>query len=184
MKNSTQLNIKRVVYGALLIALGMILPNLFHMFGGSSAGRVFLPMHLVVLLAGMILGPLWGAAVAVILPVLSSLTTGMPAVPMLYLMLFELVAYAVISGFCARKMDPYFTLPIAMVGGRLFYALVLYIAAKVFKMNVPAVETVITAFTVGLPGIAVQLIFIPPIWYALRKGGFLLVYKGKGKKSY
>ena len=90
-------SVKKIVYGGLLIAIGVILPQLFHIFG-QSAGQTFLPMHIPVILAGMLIGPVWGLGVAVIVPILSSLITGMPPVPMLYFMLFELAAYAVVSG--------------------------------------------------------------------------------------
>ena len=63
-------NVKRMVYGGLLIAIGVILPQAFHIFG-QSAGQTFLPMHIPVILAGMLIGPLWGAGVAVIVPLLS-----------------------------------------------------------------------------------------------------------------
>lgn len=184
MKKSTVTNVKRVCYAGLIIAIGMLLPQLFHMFGGQASGTMFLPMHLPVLLAGMILGPWWGLGIAVVLPVFSSLITGMPPVPVVYFMLIELSAYAVISGFCARKMNPYFTLVLSLVGGRLFYAGVLFLLGTLFKLNVPAVGVIIPAFVTGLPGIALQLIFIPPIWYALRKGGLLLVYQRRNRKSY
>ena len=95
-------SVKKIVYGGLLIAIGVILPQLFHIFG-QSAGQTFLPMHIPVILAGMLIGPVWGLGVAVIVPILSSLITGMPPVPMLYFMLFELAAYAVVSGLLAKK---------------------------------------------------------------------------------
>ena len=94
-------SVKKIVYGGLLIAIGVILPQLFHIFG-QSAGQTFLPMHIPVILAGMLIGPVWGLGVAVIVPILSSLITGMPPVPMLYFMLFELAAYAVVP-VCLRK---------------------------------------------------------------------------------
>ena len=75
-------SVKKIVYGGLLIAIGVILPQLFHIFG-QSAGQTFLPMHIPVILAGMLIGPVWGLGVAVIVPILSSLITGMPPVPML-----------------------------------------------------------------------------------------------------
>lgn len=95
-------SVKKIVYGGLLIAIGVILPQLFHIFG-QSAGQTFLPMHIPVILASMLIGPVWGLGVAVIVPILSSLITGMPPVPMLYFMLFELAAYAVVSGLLAEK---------------------------------------------------------------------------------
>ena len=43
------MNIKNIVKGALFIALGVLIPQIFHSIG---AGPMFLPMHIPVLLAG------------------------------------------------------------------------------------------------------------------------------------
>lgn len=45
---------KKLTYSSLFLALGLVVPQLFHLLGG--AGPVFLPMHLPVLLAGFYLG--------------------------------------------------------------------------------------------------------------------------------
>ena len=67
----THLSTKKVVYGGLLIAIGLVLPQAFHMFG-SDAGKMFLPMHIPVILSGMLLGPVWGLLAALMIPLLSS----------------------------------------------------------------------------------------------------------------
>jgi len=48
MKKTTEL-----IYSGLFVAFGLILPQLFHLFGGT--GPIFLPMHIPVLLAGFFL---------------------------------------------------------------------------------------------------------------------------------
>ena len=45
-----------------------------------------------------------------IVPLVSSMLTGMPPVPKLYFMLVELVAYGIFTGIFIRKMNVYFTL--------------------------------------------------------------------------
>ena len=67
---------RQLTVSGFFIALGLILPMLFHLAGGM--GVVFLPMHLPVLLAGFFLGPRFGLLVGIITPLLSSLLTGMP----------------------------------------------------------------------------------------------------------
>ena len=52
-------NVKKLVIAALMIALGVLLPMLFHSLGG---GTVFLPMHIPVLLCGLLCGVPYGAA--------------------------------------------------------------------------------------------------------------------------
>ena len=41
---------KKMAVGGLLIAVGILLPQVFHLAGGSAMGTLFLPMHLPVLL--------------------------------------------------------------------------------------------------------------------------------------
>lgn len=170
--------IKKLVYGGVFIALGVLFPQIFHIFG-QSAGRMFLPMHIPIILAGLVLGPAFGAVVALIAPLLSSLITGMPAVPTVYFMLFELIGYAVAAGFLAKKVNIYINLIITIVFGRLIYGLSLILVVNLFGMNFPFANTAafFSGIVTGLPGIAIQLIFIPPIMFALKKGGLLLADK-------
>ena len=73
----------RIVLAGVLTALGVLLPFVTaHAFG--VPGTVLLPMHLPVLLMGLLCGPQFGAAGGLLIPVISSLLTGMPvAFPML-----------------------------------------------------------------------------------------------------
>ncbi len=174
------MRVRKIVYGGLLIALGIILPQLFHVFG-QTAGQTFLPMHIPVLLAGLLIGPYWGLCVAIATPILSSLITGMPPVPMLYFMLVELATYAVISGLLSGKLNIYLNLIITLVCGRIVYGLGLVAAVNLFGMTFKFANT--TAFfggiVTGLPGIAIQLVFIPIIMYALKKGGLTLAKQSR-----
>ena len=170
-------NVKRMVYGGLLIAIGVVLPQAFHIFG-QSAGQTFLPMHIPVILAGMLIGPLWGAGVAVIVPILSSLITGMPPVPMLYFMIFELLAYAVVSGLLAkRRLNTYLNLAITIVCGRAVYGLSLVVAVQIFSFAPPFANMTgfLTGLVSGLPVVILQFVAIPFIMMALKKGGLVLV---------
>jgi len=46
---------RRVVFAALFVAFGVVLPMVLHLVG--MGGPVFLPMHIPVLLGGLTLGP-------------------------------------------------------------------------------------------------------------------------------
>ncbi|MGV8125356.1 MAG: ECF transporter S component [Candidatus Xenobiia bacterium LiM19] len=65
----------RIAQSALFITIGMILPILFHAFG---LGREFLPMHLPVIIGGVLLGCRMGLIIGLLTPLMSSLFTGMP----------------------------------------------------------------------------------------------------------
>lgn len=165
---------KKMVYSGFLAAVGVILPVIFHLFT-QGAGRIFLPIHIPVLLAGFIVGPYWAVAVALVSLTMSFLITGMPMVPTLYFMYFELTAYALASGlfYHKLKLNVYFSLIFSMIVGRAVNALALIAAAGIFKLNVPSYISVWTSFLTGLPGIVIQLILIPIIILALEKGGYL-----------
>lgn len=81
---------------ALLLALGVMLPLVFHAF--PLGGRIFLPMHLPAFIAGLVLGPLAGLIVGAGSPVLSALVTGRPPVYYMVPMVFELATYGVVAG--------------------------------------------------------------------------------------
>ena len=70
-----QSHTKNLVLTAFCIALCIVLPMAFHAIG---AGATFLPMHIPVLLCGLLCGWPFGAACGLIGPLLSSLLTGMP----------------------------------------------------------------------------------------------------------
>jgi thiamine transporter ThiT len=111
----------RIVLSAMLIAVGLILPYITaHAFG--MQGTILLPMHLPVFLIGFLCGPQFGAIGGIIIPVLSSLLTGMPPVyPVLPFMAGELFTYGLVSGLLYKKakLPLYPSLLISMVCGRI-----------------------------------------------------------------
>ena len=161
---------KRLTLTALFCALGVIIPYATA-HGLGLEGRMFLPMHLPVLLCGLICGPRYGFACGVISPLMSSLYTGMPLVyPMLPIMLLELSIYGFVSGILFNRLNLpiYFALPLTLLAGRAGYAIMYYI---LFAFN-PALQalTVWAAVVTGLPGIAIQLVAIPAMLHGKREG--------------
>ena len=173
MKSKTQ----KMITAAILIALGVLLPQIFHLIGGPGLGGTFLPMHIPVLLTGFIVGPFYGIIAGLMTPVLSSLMTGMPPVspPILFLMMFELPIYGLVAGFLfeRRKANVFISLIGAMILGRLSYGLGIIVLSKIFMLNIPPAIGVGSAFVSGLPGIALQIVLIPLTVKLLEKRGFL-----------
>ena len=164
-------NIKNIAKGALYIALGVLIPLLFHSIG---TGPVFLPMHIPVLLAGFLEGPVTGLYVGILAPVLSHLLTGMPPIapiPMLPIMILELSAYGFIAGMLYNKLkiNIFTSLLGAMLIGRIAYGFMVYIMLVFFdiKMQNPIIAVIMAAKT-GIIGIIVQIIVIPMIVKLLR----------------
>ena len=59
---------KNLVIAGLCIALALVLPMAFHAI--PNAGSIFLPMHIPVLLCGLVCGPVYGLACGVLSPCL------------------------------------------------------------------------------------------------------------------
>ncbi|MDL2224834.1 DUF1893 domain-containing protein [Eubacteriales bacterium OttesenSCG-928-M02] len=159
--------VTRLTTAGLLIALGLILPYVSsHAFG--VPGTVLLPMHIPVLLAGLLCGPKYGFLCGLIIPALSSVLTGMPATyPMLPIMLLELVTYGTVSGLLYHhtklgsiRFGVYPSMLGAMVLGRVSYGIMFSILLSLNTGPFRALS-VTAAITTGIPGILIQLVLIP-----------------------
>ena len=156
-------SVKLITRTALFLAIAVILPIGFHQFG--MGGRLFLPMHIPVLLAGFIVGPISGVIVGLLAPLSSFLFTGMPPAYAVPLMSIELPLYGLTAGLAYRrlKLNVYIALIVAMIAGRLGFALGLLILGQFLQLPYGIKEFFSASVIAGLPGIAVQLVFIPPI---------------------
>ncbi|MDP2859755.1 MAG: ECF transporter S component [Bacillota bacterium] len=149
----------------LFISAGILIPMVFHAFG---LGKVFLPMHIPVLIAGILYGPEYGLITGLITPGLSALLTGMPPLmpPTAQAMTFELAAYGVLSGLLAHRfrLSVVLSLVGAMVGGRLVYGL---LGASLLLLlgfpSVPVLYPLTAGLVSSLPGVVLQLAVVPVV---------------------
>lgn len=165
----------RITVGGLMLALGVLLPQAFHIFG-QSVGQSLLPMHIPTLIAGMFLGWETGLIVGAASPVLSFLFTGMPVFPRVVFMIVELAFYGASAGIFYKKLkwNIYLSLLLAQICGRIGYALTLLVMGKVLGLpEIPELYAVITAVTAGWMGIILQWVAVPPLVVVLKKGGAL-----------
>lgn len=169
-----QQSVKKLVYTALCIGLGLVVPSLFHL-AGAGAGKVFLPMHIPVLLCGFIAGPAYGMACGFILPLLSSMITGMPPLfPIALAISLECACYGLVTGVLyARWQRIYPSLILAMAAGRLVSGLAnaafMGLAGNPYSLTI----WMTGAFLTPIPGIIIQLVLIPTLVYALERSGVL-----------
>jgi riboflavin transporter FmnP len=155
-----KLTTKQITLTALFVTLGVVLPLVFHQF--ALAGRIFSPMHIPVFLAGIFVGPVSGLIVGLLCPVLSFLLTGMPPPYAVPLMSLELPTYGVAVGILIRLIKlPILSLLLAMVLGRLAFALGLFVLGLFIALPYGPKEFINVSVVTGLPGIALQLILIP-----------------------
>jgi len=89
---------KKLTYSALFLALCVVFPYAFHFI--PNAGRLLSPMHIPVLLCGMICGPVMGVTCGLLGPFMSSFITKMPPFTMAVLpaMMLECAVYGLVSG--------------------------------------------------------------------------------------
>ena len=168
---------RKITYGGLLLAAAVLLPQVFHLIGGPALGTIFLPMHIPVLLAGFIVGPVGALIVGILSPICSFIYTGgmMPAIPMLYLMIVELGLYGLAIGLMRQKMPhaTWMPLMIGMIVGRIGRGLCFLGLTRVFGMNLPESMGIGVAIVNGLPGIALQLVLIPSLVWVLNSREWL-----------
>lgn len=167
-------NVRKLTMAAMFLAIGMVLP----FFTGQipQIGNMLLPMHLPVFLCALICGWKYGSLMAFVLPLLRSVTFGMPPLyPTALAMMFELATYALIVGIlyqksrwqCIRAL--YRCMIASMIGGRIVWGIVqtilLGIGGNAFGFQAFMAGAVLNA----IPGIILQLILIPSIMVALDK---------------
>ena len=167
---------RKLVLTALLIAIGVVLPQAFHAI--PNAGSIFLPMHIPVLIAGFAVGPFYGALCGILTPILSHLIFGMPPAMMLAQMVCELAMYGFMTGLLSSLitiknplLKNYVVLILNMLAGRLTYGI---LNALIFKAGSYSMQAWLSAaFISALPGIAIQLVLIPILVERLQKANLI-----------
>ena len=147
----------------LLGALGLLLPVGFHALGW--AGKVFLPMHLPIVLAGFLLAPSTAASLGFVVPLLSAVLTGMPplAPPIAPLMAAELAAKATVISVAYRKLrlPLWLALLLGIVVDWVVLALAAVAAADFFAISAPPAAYVWGVIALSVPGTIIQIVAAP-----------------------
>lgn len=171
---NTMSHTKRIIISALCVALCYVLPMAFHAVG---LGGVLSPMHIPVLLCGLVCGGSYGLLCGILGPIVSSLLSSMPPLLMLPRMIPELCVYGLACGLGMKFIrtgklaaDVYLSLAAAMIAGRIVGG----IASAIFYAVTSGVYSIalwLTGYFVeSLPGIAAHLILVPVLVLALEKG--------------
>ncbi len=180
-------NIKNMVLAAMFMAIGLVLPFLTGQI--PQVGNMMLPMHLPVLLCGLICGWQYGGVVGFVLPLFRYSLFGAPPMPMGIAMAFEMAAYGAVVGFLYARsrwqcvIALYRCLIMAMIAGRIVWA-----AARMVMVgaaNVPFTWEIFLsgALITAIPGIILQLIAIPAIMVALNRTGLVPFRKNRAEQA-
>lgn len=168
-------SLKNTTLSAMFLAIGVVLP--FFTSHIKEIGDTLLPMHIPAMLCGFICGPWYGLVTGIMMPFLKSLISSMPPIyPNAVWMALELATYGFVSGFLYRiKKNPsigytYICLITAMITGRIVWgfakALLLGMGGKSFGIG----AFIAGGFVDAIPGIVIQLVLIPLLLKALKKG--------------
>lgn len=168
----------RMVTTAVLLAIGMVLPFLTGQM--QAFGKLISPLHIPVFICGLTCGPVWGAALGLVLPILRSVVFGMPRLmPTAVTMMGEMAMYGLITGL----MDPILcrvlkrhrlwamllSLVIAMLAGRAAGGVVNAAILSAQGSGYSFAMFVASYFSSTLVGAAIHLVVVPVVVLALEK---------------
>lgn len=161
--------VKYAVGTVTLSGLGVAIPRIFHVLAGAGAGATFLPMHICVLIAALTFGAVSSTIVAGSSILFSFLLTGMPSLARLPYMLIELVIYGILLSVFNKKFNSYVSLVMTIVLGRILYAGILFSAVNILGLSSYGIS-VMESVRMGIPGIILQLLFVPVLAKIINKG--------------
>ena len=170
-----KISLKAQAIGTIIALISAVaLPQIIHVIGavsgmGTSLGEALLPMHLPIILVGLLAGSYAAGIAGFLSPLVSFALTGMPTSAMLPFMMIELCAYGVFAGLLKNAKIPIIAkVLIAQIAGRAVRGIALAIGFYAFGTAVAPV-TVLTSITAGLFGIILQLVIIPLAVYRLKE---------------
>lgn len=179
-------SITKCAVTAVCMALCVVLPMALHSI--PNAGTLLSPMHLPVLLCGLVCGWPFGLLCGLAGPALSCFITGMPGMGYLPTMMVELALYGLISGLLMRLVrtgrltaDLYISLISAMLAGRILTgaARALIFTAGSYSWKIWATGYFVSSF----PGIVLQLLLIPALYLALQRARLIPARYEKSSKA-
>jgi hypothetical protein len=97
--------------------------------------------------------------------------TGMPIMfPMAVIMAFELGVYGLTASLAVRKfkLSTIPSLIISMIAGRIAAGLTVAVLVQLFGIKMNPLIYIKGAIITGIPGIIIQLLFIPALIYAIK----------------
>lgn len=167
--------------GGLCIALGVVVPIIFHAVGGGQLGPVFLPMYAPVLACALLTSPGVAFLVGLLTPMLSSALTGMPPVlPTLPLMVAELSLMSLVASLLRRRLrlHAFLALLAALLTGRAIMGAAVWGLVRLLPepllASLPPIMlhplTYVGAATVkALPGLVLNLAVVPAVVLAVER---------------
>ena len=169
-------DIRSYILIALFVLLNVAMPWAFHQF--HLAGATYLPMHIFVLISGLAFGWQAGLLVGLLTPLASYAVSGLPLLQILPQVVVELSAYGLLAGILREKLGlrVIWSLLGAMIGGRLSLLLAILVIYLIsgetygpMGIEINPLFSVWSAIRQGWPGITIQLVLVPVIFWVAGK---------------
>ena len=178
------LQIRKMTYAALYLAIAMVLPFITGQI--PEIGAMLCPMHIPVLLCGFMCGWPWGLAVGLIAPPLRFALFAMPVD--FGAMAFELAAYGGMAGLLysllpKKNVYIYMALILSMIAGRIAWGTVHWVTAGLSGSSFTWEMYVGSVVLGSIPGIILQIVLIPLVVIAMERAGLTLNRKRTDSKE-
>jgi hypothetical protein len=152
--------VKNLTLSALFIALGVLIPILFH---GLGLGSVFLPMFWPVATCPFFVPVSYAVAVGALTPLVSTLITSMPPLspPVLPKMVVELIVLAGLTAWLYRKTNwgVFWLILIGLIASRMMNFFISAALAPI--LGLPSMWVALASTAKGMLGTFIILILIP-----------------------
>lgn len=167
-------NILNLVLSAMFLSMALILPFLTGQI--PQIGKMLLPMHIPVILCGMICGWQYGMTIGLLAPILRGIVFANPVLfPTGIIMAFELAGYGFFVGFIFSLLNiqnisrVYISLVVSMIAGRIVKCIAQFFILGFTDEGFVFGAYIAGAFTNALPGIILQIILIPLVMFTLQR---------------
>ncbi len=181
---SRYLEIRRLLFDAVLIAIAVSLAAILHSVGGRAAGSLWVPMWWGPFLAGLLLGPIHGLIVGFLTPFTSFIIRGLPPFPFWLVFSIEISIYGFMWGIVSVLFSKFMKVSyvrcflsslIGIIVGKLSAALVLMLiipslVPKMASTFLDAFMIVLVKWTLtSLPGIILIVVGGPFVVLSVKK---------------
>ena len=166
--------VQKTVLSAMFLALGFVLPLLTGQI--KEIGQMLLPMHIPVMLCGLMCGAQYGFTIGLILPILRAAVFGMPPIyPNSIWMALELATYGLVIGIVYSLVKKniigvYISLIASMIAGRIVWGIAKAILLGLGGKSFGFAMFITGGFVEAFPGIILQLLLIPLLMVLIEKG--------------
>ena len=152
-----------ITFFILLIGISLASPIAIHYFG--LKGTEYLPIFFALSLGSYILNPLSLIVLSIVSPLINSIITGMPQVPILYFLMFEGFIFSILISSLKNKLSFYILAPLSFIIARLSSILIVFLLKS-------DIEIWFNGIINSYKGIIVNSIFAITIYFIFKRNQY------------